>query len=497
MVAGVDPRAPVLVGVGQFSNRVDRGAEVLEPVDLMAVALRRAEVDTGVASVLRGADSVRVLCELSWRYGDPGALVAARVGAEPAETLVTVMGGNYVQTLVNQTALDIAAGRRDLVLLCGGEAWRSRTRARRDGVDLGWTTQPEGTRPTTVFGDERPLNHEAEVARGVFLPVHLYPMFDVALRAHEGWTIDEHRHRIAALWSSFSEVAARNPNAWIQRAFTPEELATVTPDNRMVGFPYTKRLNSNNAVEQGAALIMCSAERADALGIPADRWVFLHGGSDAHDHWFVSERADLHSAPAIRVAGRAALDLAGIGVDDLAHVDLYSCFPSAVQIAARELGLGEDRPLTVTGGMSFAGGPWNNYVMHGIATMVDLLRADPDAFGLCTGNGGYLTKHAFGVYRAAPPAGPGFRHIEPQAEVDALPRRDPAPDHVGPVEIESYVVAHDRDGAPEQALVALLTPDGRRTWGTTDDAATMAAMVTAEHVGRSAAIDGDGRVTVT
>lgn len=496
MVAGVDPRAPILVGAGQFSNRVDRGAEVLEPVDLMAVALRRAEVDTGVASVLRGADSVRVITELSWRYGDPGALVAARVGAEPAETLLTVMGGNYVQTLVNRTALDIAAGRCDLVLLCGGEAWRSRTRARHDGVEPAWTTQPEGTRPTTVFGEDRPLNHEAEVSRGVFMPVHLYPMFDVALRAHEGWSIDEHRHRIATLWSRFSEVAARNPNAWIQRAFTADELATASPENRMVGFPYTKRLNSNNAVEQGAALVMCSVERAEALGIPTDRWVFLHAGADAHDHWFVSERADLHSSPAIRTAGRLALDLAGIGVDDLAHVDLYSCFPSAVQIAARELGLGAERPLTVTGGMSFAGGPWNNYVMHGIATMADLLRADPDAFGLCTANGGYLTKHAFGVYRAAPPGGTGFRHAEPQDEVDALPRREPAPDHEGAVEIESYVVAHDRDGAPEQALCALLTPDGRRTWGSTDDVDTMAAMVTDEHVGRPASIDGDGRVAV-
>ncbi len=496
MVAGVDPRTPVLVGVGQFSNRVDRGAEVLEPADLMAVALRRAEVDTGVASVLRGADSVRVINELSWRYGDPAAVVASRVGAEPAETLVTVMGGNYVQSLVNQTCLDIAAGRRDLVLLCGGEAWRTRTRARRDEVALGWTTQPDGTAPTVVFGDDHPLNHEAEIARGVYLPVHVYPMFDVALRAHDGLTIDEHRARISGLWSRFSEVAAHNPNAWIQQAFTPEEIATPSPDNRMVGFPYTKRLNSNNDVEQGAALILCSVERAEALGIPTDRWVFPHAGADAHDARFVSLRGDLHSSPAIRAAGRAALDLAGIGVDDLAHVDLYSCFPSAVQVAARELGLGLDRPLTVTGGMSFAGGPWNNYVMHGIATMADVLREDPDAFGLCTANGGYLTKHAFGVYRATPPAGGGFRHTEPQAEVDASPRRELADRHVGAVEIESYVVEHGRDGGPEQALLALLTPEGGRTWGRTDDDAAMAAMVTTELVGTSASIDADGRVTL-
>src|SRR5262249_22302959 len=161
--------------------------------------------------------------------------------------------------------------------------------------------------------------------------------------------------------------------------------------------PYTKLLNSNNMVEQGAGLILCSVEKARALGIPQDRWVFPLAGADAHDHWFMTNRADLCSSPAIRLAGRELFETAGVGADDLAHVDLYSCFPSAVQIAAEELGLGIDRPLTVTGGMSFAGGPWNNYPMHGIATMADRLREDTGAVGLCTANGGYTTKHALGL----------------------------------------------------------------------------------------------------
>jgi acetyl-CoA C-acetyltransferase len=407
------------------------------------------------------------------------------------------VGGNYVQTLVNRPALDILEGRNDLVLLTGAEAWRSRAAAREADGEPRWTTQPDDTPRPTLIGDDLPLNHEAEVARGIVLPTQVYPMFDVALRAAEGWSVEEHRRRIAALWSRFSEVAATNPHAWIQRRFTPDELATPTPENRMIGFPYTKLLNSNNAVEQGAGLILCSAERAEALGVSRERWVFPHAGSDGHDHWFVSNRRDLHSSPAIRIAGRAALDLAGIGVDDLAHVDVYSCFPSAVEIAARELGLGEDRPLTVTGGLSFAGGPWNNYVMHAVATMSARLREEPGTLGLCTANGGFLTKHAFGVYGTEPPPSGRFRHAEPQAEIDALPRREPAPDHEGPVELESYVVMHSRSGEPETALVAALTPDGRRAWGSTTDAATMRAMCAEEFVGRSARMGPGGRVEPT
>ena len=304
------------------------------------------------------------------------------------------------------------------------------------------------------------------------------------------------RDRTAGLWARFSEVAATNPNAWIQRAYTAAEISTVTPDNRMIGFPYTKLENSNNMVEQGAGLILCSVERAEALGIDRDRWVFLHAGADASDHWFISNRDDLHSSPAIRTAGRAALDLAGTTAADLDHVDLYSCFPSAVQVAARELGLGIERQLTVTGGMSFAGGPWNNYAMHGIATMSDVLRGDPGSTGLCTANGGYLTKHAFGVYSTEPPAAGAYRWRSTQDEVDALPSRELDAEPSGVVEIETYTVMHDRAGQPETGYAAVRMPDGRRGWGTTTDPDLMKAMTTEEFVGRAASIVPDGTLSV-
>jgi len=323
------------------------------------------------------------------------------------------------------------------------------------------------------------------------MPVQLYPIFEQAIRVGLGRSIEDHTAVISDLWARFSEVAAANPHAWIQRAYTAEEIRTPSPDNRMIGLPYTKLMNSNNAVEQGAALILCSAERAEALGVPRDRWVFPHSGTDSHDHYFASERDDLRSSPAIRLAGRDALALAGIGIEDIAHVDLYSCFPSAVEIGASELGLGLDRQLTVTGGLSFAGGPWNNYVTHSIAAMAGVLRDDPGSLGLITANGGFITKHAIGVYSTEPPATP-FRHAEPQAEVDALPSRTICEDPDGPIDIESWTVLHGREGDPENGFVVGLMADGRRAWGITQDADQLRTLVTEELAGRKAELRPDG-----
>jgi len=487
----LDPRLPVIIGTGQVNRRVDRGETPLEPVDLIAEALDRAGADTGTGGVLAGADAIRVVDLLSWRYRNAAALVADRIGADPRETAVSTTGGNSPQMLVNLTCLDIQAGRADLVLIGGAEAWRTRSAYRAGNERPPWTKQEDDVAPATVIGSETPMFSPGEISRGVVMPVQHYPMFENALRHHLGRGIDEHLVAISELWSGFSEVAATNPNAWIQRSYTPVEIRTPGPSNRMVGFPYPKLMNSNNAVEQGAALIVCSVERARALGVPSDRWVFPHAGTDAHDTPFVSNRVDLHSSPAMRVAGRAALELAGVGVDDLAHVDVYSCFPSAVQVAVAELGLSPSRPLTLTGGLSFAGGPWNNYVTHAIATMVDTLRADPGATGLCTANGGFLTKHAFGVYSTEPPAG-GFRHAAPQDEVDAAGRREACDEWDGPVEVESYTVMHGRDGEPENAVVAALLPDGRRTWGSSTDADVMTSMLSENTISRAGHVSADG-----
>jgi acetyl-CoA C-acetyltransferase len=459
----------------------------------MADAARLAAEDTGAPGILPALESVRVVMQLSRRYADPGALVAAELGASPRQTAVTTMGGNSPQTVVNATALAVQRGELDVALVCGAEAWRTRMALRKLDRTPDWPGEPEGTPPAEVLGEELVMNAPAETDRGLFMPVQVYPLFECALRAAAGRSVAEHADHLGRLWSAFSDVAAGNPHAWSRERRTPEEVRTPTPANRMVGFPYTKVMNSNNDVDQGAALLVCSVEAAERLGVPSDRWVFLHAGTDAHDHTFVSNRDDLRSSPAIRLAGRRVLELAGIGVDDLAFVDLYSCFPSAVQVAAAELGLGLDRPLTVTGGMSFAGGPWNDYVTHAIATMLPLLREQPSAWGLCTANGGYLTKHALGVYSARPPD-EGFRWESVQDAVDALPARQVAEGHAGSVTLEAYTVVHERDGKPGTAFAACRTEEDARAWGTSTEADLLRAMTEDELVGRSADLDADGVV---
>ena len=287
------------------------------------------------------------------------------------------------------------------------------------------------------------------------MPVQAYPLFENAIRFARGETIDAHRERIAKLWSAFSRVAAENPFAWSRKSLSAEEVMTPSPTNRMIGYPYTKCMNSNWFLDQSAALIACSVETARSLGVPRDRWIFPHAGAGANDTEHLSNRLDLHSSPAIGLAGRRALELAGVELDSVSHIDLYSCFPSAVEISAAELGLDERRQLTVTGGLSFAGGPLNNYVMHSVATMMDVLRGDPGSLGLVTAVGGFLTNHAIGLYSSEPPR-EDYRHESVQAAVDALGRRELVEHHEGAVVIESYTVMHGREG-PEAGLFACLT----------------------------------------
>lgn len=271
-----------------------------------------------------------------------------------------------------------------------------------------------------------------------------------------GESIDDHLQRIGELWARFNAVAVDNPHAWIRTPSSADDIRRVGPRNRMISWPYTKLMNSNNMVDQGAALVLTSVEQARRLKIPAERWVYPHAGTDAHDTPSIAERHELHRSTAIRIAGARTLELAGLGIDDIDYVDLYSCFPSAVQVAAAELGLSVDdpaRPLTVTGGLTFAGGPWSNYVMHSIATMAELLVANPGRRGLITANGGYLTKHSFGVYGTEPPA--EFRWEDTQPEVDAEPTTDAVVEWEGVGTLEAWTTPYDREGRPEKAFLAV------------------------------------------
>ncbi len=486
----------------------DAATDPLEPADLMAEALRRAEIDSGGTGLLASADQVLTVSELSWKYRNPALAVAQRISASPRRLASSVVGGNLAGVMVARAAADIQAGAADIIVITGGEATRTRSRLRKAGIEPDWSTQPGTVEPPESIGDLRPLVNEVENARGVRLPVHVYPLFEVALRAQLGLSVEQHIERIGSLWAAFSEVAATNPNAWIRTPLSSSEITTASADNRMIAWPYTKRLCSNSQVDQGAAVILTSVGAAERAGVPRDRWIFLHAGTEAVDHWNVSNRVDLCSSPALRTAGRDAFALSNTNIEDIAHIDLYSCFPAAVQIGAIELGLisatdtassgwggiGAPRPLTITGGMTFAGGPLNNYPTHGLATMVGRLRNDPGSLGLCTANGGYTTEHAVLIASTEPPSTGEYRYSNPQAEVDALPSVACDDTWTGDITIESATVVFEE--VPTYALVATRTPDGQRSWGMSTDTDFMNAAMTTELVGTRAQRLADGTIAI-
>jgi acetyl-CoA C-acetyltransferase len=495
----VNSKTPVLIGYGQVNHHDDGDADgnTVEPVDLMAAAARQA----AAARVLEAVDAIRVVNMLSARYRDPGLLLAQRIGAAGAATRYSGMGGNTPQSLVNQACLDIQDGRADVVLVAGAEMWRTRMRLRASGKRLTWTDQPDSV-PLAQGGDEDvPMAGPAENRIGLDRPAYVYPLFEQALRISAEESIADHRRRIGELWARFNAVAVQNPHAWIRKKIAAEDIWQDSPTNRMISWPYTKLLNSNNMVDQSAALILASTETATRLKIPSERWVYPYAGTDAHDTYTVGERDELHRSPAIRIAGARALALAGLGIDDVDYVDLYSCFPSAVQVAAAELGLSTDdpvRPLTVTGGLTFAGGPWSNYVTHSIATMCELLTANPGRRGLITANGGYLTKHSFGVYGTEPPPSE-FRWESTQSAVDGEPARGAAVEWEGVGTVESWTTPFDRDGRPEKALLAVRTPDERRALALIPDPAEAAATVGEDGndlAGAKVTVRADGTATL-
>lgn len=516
-------RTPVLVGVAQLLQREDDPRVAKPPLQLMIEAVRQAMEDAEAPGLIDKVSSIRVIQGI-WGYRNPAVSIAEELGATSVETGLSVMGGNHVQLVLNQSALDIQAGLRDVVILCGAECGRTLGRAQKAGLELDWLegrgeeSTASGSResgPDIEYGDARWTRHEAEMALGIERPVQYYSMFEVALRHHNGESVPGHLDRISKLWARFSEVARDNPSAWIRRPYTAQEIRTLSPKNRPITFPYPLLMNANMRVDMGAALVLCSVGQARALGIPESKMVFPLSGSDASDHYFVSERDNLHSSPAIRIAGARALELAEVEVDELDWIDLYSCFPSAVQVAANELGISQERALTVTGGLTFGGGPLNNYVMHSIARTVELLRANPGGRALVSANGGMLTKHSFGVYGSERPRR-GFRHQNVQSEVDRTLKRRIAVDYRGPAEIEAYAVGFGSARASSQptsyraiygqagpagdqptiGYLACRLPDGSRAWATNEDPETLAALCAEELCGRALSIDSAGNASI-
>jgi acetyl-CoA C-acetyltransferase len=492
-------RSPAVAGGGEIRQHPGDGTALLGAVDLMAEAARRAGADAG-GRLLERVEVVASVMSISLRHPDPGGLLAERLGLKGVRTLQSRIGGNLPQYLLNHLGAEIAAGRLDVALVAGVETVYSRKKAPAEAVAELDQPLPAGE-PAPQFGDDRPGWTADEAAHQIAMPVNVYPLFESALRARAGRGLEEHRRVVSELWAGFAAVAGTRPAAWSSKVWSAEEIRTPGPDNRMAVYPYTKLMCANIYTDQAAAVLLCSPEAARAAGVADDRLVYLHGGADGADRQFLTERASLAGSPGLRAVTGDALAAAGVGVDDIARFDLYSCFPSAVQMAMQELGLagpagGDDRPLTLTGGLSFFGGPGNNYVTHSVAAMLDACRADPGSRAMLTGVGYFLTKHSAGVYSTRPPER-GFVRVDPAqtlARIDATPGRTPAGAYAGPATVEATAVQFNREGTPALGLLATLTPDGRRALANSIDPSAMTSMTTEEWAGRPVELTTDGTV---
>lgn len=485
----MDPRIPVIIGTGQVTNRPKSETRLRSPIALMAEASELALSDAAVSP--DSIDSVQVVNTISWTYSDPPGELSQAIGASPAESVYTTVGGNTPQWLINRACEMISRGERELVLISGAESFASATAARSMGRKLDRGNR--GEQPSSI-GDDRPGAGPAEMQSGLIAPAQIYPLIENAYRESKGRSVDEHQSMLGRLCESFNRVAAGNPLSWLPESHTAEEIATASPLNRMIGFPYTKWMNSIMKVDQGASLLIASVEKAEVLGVDRDKWVFPHAGTECNDPWFVSQRPEIAKSPAIAAAGAASLEAAGIGIDEVEFIDLYSCFPCAVELGAEAFGLKPDgsRPLTVTGGLMYFGGPGNNYVTHSVATIAGLLRESPESFGMCTALGWYVTKHAVGIYSGRPPEN-GFRRPDIEAEqakiaATELPLGQPEIDEL--VEIVAYTVLYDREGKPISAPAVIDCKAGRAIVHLPDDLPT-----NQEIVGRRARVrDLSGQV---
>jgi acetyl-CoA C-acetyltransferase len=482
-----DPRSPVLVGAGQLLQRVEDPAAAREPLALMIEAAERAAKDAAAPGLLGALDSIRIPRGV-WDYANPAALLRERFGVPRAETGLAPVSGTMVQHMITDAALQIAAGKRDVVLVVGAEAERSKRRARRQGRDLQWTPQ-SGPEPDNAFASTHREVTRHEVEMGLRQPAAIFSLYENAMRAARGESLEAHRERISELWARFARVAAGNPYAWTRSAPSAEEIRTASPSNKMNAWPYTKLLCANMVVDQAAAVILCSAEAAERHGVPRDRWVFPQAVAETTRSPLLSNRLDFSSHAGMQLAADRIFTLAGTGPEALAHVDLYSCFPAAVQLGAELLGLPPERPLTVTGGLSFGGGPFNSYVLHSTATMMQRLREEPGSLGLVSGVGGWFTKNVFAIHSTRPPPS-GFRHESLDDELTKHPIRECADFFHDTATTEIYTLTY-LEGQPVASTVACRIADGRRVWAASEDPEFHRSLLDGEPCGRPLTIRGN------
>lgn len=473
---------PIIIGVGQITHREKILDESVSAIDLAKMAIDACIQDTGRSDILKFVDSLSVVFSFSECLESPIMKICKRIGVTPKFREETAIGGNNPQLLVNRAADRIEAGEINVALLVGAETLY-RDKSPWELIDRKSLIKRLSNDPS-ILGDFRYGQSPHEMIHGASRAPYIYPLFENALRHHLNMGIAEYRESLKTYFRNMASAASGNPYAWFKHDKQMGHVTEPTEKNPIFNFPYTKYMNPVLAVNQAAAIIVTDTDTARKLDIPRNKWVYIHGGTEATDKWYISERISYHTSPVIRFTAEAALKAAALDVSDISFFDLYSCFPCAAIIAALEIGLQIDNlpPLSITGGLSYFGGAGNNYTMHAIAHAVERLRTHPEEYGLITGVGYYLTKNAVGIYSGVEPRKPW--HREPkniiQEKIDAMESPAFCERPQGPATVETYTVLHDTpDGIPWPIIIARLD-SGERCFATTEKGSNLATQMEQE-----------------
>ena len=458
-----EKNSPIIVGAAQFTQS-KKVLQPLDPLSLMVKTSQMAISDSGVNNLKDLIDTVYMVNINGWSYKDAPGELSKLLGINPVRKIYLPSGGESPQMLVNRAAKAITSGESQAVLITGGEAAYSAYRAETGKITLNW---PKRRIPKYMEASLWDGINTFENKYGLWLPSCSYAIFETAIRAESKRSVEEHNRYMGKLFEHYSKIASENPYAWSQKSYTAEEITTPSPENRKVAYPYTKRMCSNVFVDQSGTLLMTNEEIAEKLGINRKLWIYPMGGADLRNILNIIQRPQLHNSPAARKGSKLALEQAGLKLEEIDLFDIYSCFPSIVQIIRKEIGLSENdsRDLTVTGGLPYFGGPMSNYSMHSIITSVDLIRKNSSLKIMVVANGGFNTKQSFGIYGKKPPVKLWDAREEEKIQKSILSKALPNPIEKanGQLTVESYTIIYDRVGIPEHVIVIGHLENNQRT----------------------------------
>ncbi|MCP4020400.1 MAG: hypothetical protein GY729_01040 [Desulfobacteraceae bacterium] len=482
----------VVAGWGQVIQPKDLIGKAKEPIDLMVDASAQAARIMRSKSILQALDSIMVVKPVSRHYSCPDKQLAQKLGATPKLSLVSEVGGNSPQTLVNMAAAMITNNELDSVLIVGAEAYVQREPNGKRVENALFSGVPDHLKDDSFIG-ATPF----EETHGMMHPIQGFPLFETAFWAASGLDLETYLLKVGKMWEKFGKTAQNNPFAWSKDVRTAEQIITPGPSNRPIAFPYTKYMTSFVTVDMGAAIILMSEKATKPYKQNNLNPVYYLGGGDARDRQrFMIEKSVFTQSPPLKAAVDMAIKRSSLPLEKIECFDLYSCFPCAVTMAKKMIGISDEdmRPLTLTGGLGFFGGPGNNYSLHGIATMAEYIAHGKKNTGLVTSLGWFMHKHAAGIY-GNDPSKSQFEKSNLHDPDNLLCGNPPVKiieQASGKGIIETYTVVYDFDHKPVYGLIYGLTSENERFIARTmPDPQIFKLLTTQNCVGRSVTLQFD------